>query len=168
MQVESGHFEGVSLDGVKWAVAYHWPGPLHEGNGTVKPYFDPATSAEQLDALGQILTGQAGGTWFEVLASVISEVKQPAVTPIDFDVSGKTGAIKIGDVIENRFEPIRNPVTEAEYSIQVRIPAGMEYSDDGVAEILRSATMTSSDDISFDHTGCHTSFVERQTFGSHR
>jgi hypothetical protein len=168
MQVETGHFEGVPLDGVKWAVAYHWPGPLHEGNGTVKPYFDPSTSAEQLEALGQILTGQAGGTWFEVLASVVSEVKQPVVTPIDFEVSGKKGAIKIGDVIENRFEPMRNPVTGAEYSIQVRIPGGMEYSDAGEAEILRSATMTSSDEISFDHKGCHTSFVERQTFGSHR
>ena len=42
-------------------IAYHWPGPLHEGNGTVKPYFDPATTEEQLGALGQILTGQAGG-----------------------------------------------------------------------------------------------------------
>ena len=27
---------------IHWAVAYHWPGPLHEGNGTVKPYFDPS------------------------------------------------------------------------------------------------------------------------------
>ncbi len=76
MKVETGHFDSVSLDGVKWAVAYYWPGPLHEGNGVVKPYFDPSTTSEQLDALGQILTGQAGGVWFEVLASVISEVKQ--------------------------------------------------------------------------------------------
>jgi hypothetical protein len=45
MQVEQGHFENVSLDGVKWAVAFHWPGPLHEGNGTVKPYFDPSQTA---------------------------------------------------------------------------------------------------------------------------
>src|SRR5438552_120086 len=61
MKVDQGHFGDVSLDGVKWAVAYHWPGPLHEGNGTVKPYFDPATTPDQLTALGQILTGQAGG-----------------------------------------------------------------------------------------------------------
>ena len=26
MKVEHGNFDGVSLDGVKWAVAYHWPG----------------------------------------------------------------------------------------------------------------------------------------------
>jgi hypothetical protein len=87
MQVEQGHFDHVSLDGVKWAIAFHWPGPLHEGNGTVKPYFDPSATPEQLNALGQILTGQAAGTWFTVLASIISEVKQPAIVPIAFEVS---------------------------------------------------------------------------------
>jgi hypothetical protein len=168
MKVDTGHFDSVSLAGVKWAVAYHWPGPLHEGNGTVKPYFDPSTTSEQLDALGQILTGQAGGSWFEVLSSLVSEVKPPAVTPIAFEVSGKRGAINIGDVIENRFAPLQNPVTGADVSIQVRIPGGMEYSDEGEAEILTSETMRSSDEIGFDHTGCHTSFVEHQTFGSHR
>ncbi len=168
MQVATGHFDTVLLDGIKWAVAYHWPGPLHEGNGTVKPYFDPSMTPEQLQALGQILTGQAGGSWFAVLATVISEVKQPARAPIDFAVAGKRGTIRIGEVIENRFGPLQNPVTGAELVIQVRIPGGMEYSDQGEADILRSETMRSSDEIGFDHTGCHTSLVEHQTFGSHR
>lgn len=169
MRVEEGEFDGVSLDGVKWAVAYHWPGPLHEGNGTVKPYFDTQTSQEQLDALGRILTGQAGGGWFEVLSTIITEVKQPAVVPIDFEVSGKTGTIKIGDAIENRFAPITNPVTGEEESMQILISGGLEYSQgEGAAEVLRTQTMRSSDEISFDHSGRHTSFVEHQTFGSHR
>jgi hypothetical protein len=103
-----------------------------------------------------------------VLATIISEVKQPAVAPIGFDVSSKRGTIKIGEVIENRFGPLQNPVTGAEVAIQVRIPNGMEYSDQGEADILRSETMRSGDEISFDHTGCHTSFVEHQTFSSHR
>ena len=168
MRIDTGHFENVSLDGVKFAVAYYWPGPLHEGNGTVKPYFDPSTTSEQLDAMGQILTGQAGGVWFEVLASVVSEVKEPVVTPINFELSGKHGEIKIGDGIENRFAPLKNPVTGNDVPIQVRIPGGMEYSDAGEAEILISETMRSTDEIAFDHTGCHTSLVEHQTFGSHR
>ncbi|HEX8069282.1 MAG TPA: DUF1326 domain-containing protein [Pyrinomonadaceae bacterium] len=168
MKVDEGHFGDVSLDGVKWAVAYHWPGPLHEGNGTVKPYFDPATTQEQLGALGQILTGQAGGTWFEVLASIITEVKPPAIAPIDFEVTDKTGKIMIGDMIENRFAPLKNPVTGQDVAIQVRIPGGMEYSDQGEAEIVRSELMRSTDEIGFDYAGCHTSLVERQTFGSHR
>jgi len=168
MKVDKGHFGDVSLDGVKWAVAYHWPGPLHEGNGTVKPYFDPATKSDQLDALGQILTGKAGGSWFEVLASIITEVKSPAVVPIDFEFAGKRGKIKIGDAIENQFAPIKNPVTGDDASVQVRIPGGMEYSGEGEAEILQSQVMRSTDEIGFDYSGSHTSLVEQQTFGSHR
>jgi len=168
MKVDKGYFGDVSLDGVKWAVAYHWPGPLHEGNGTVKPYFDPATKSDQLNALGQILTGKAGGSWFEVLASIITEVKSPAVVPIDFEFAGKRGKIKIGDAIENQFAPIKNPVTGDEASVQVRIRGGMEYSGEGEAEILQSQVMRSTDEIGFDYSGSHTSLVEQQTFGSHR
>ncbi len=168
MKVDQGNFDGVSLDGVKWAVAYHWPGPLHEGNGTVKPYFDTSTKPEQLNALGQILTGQAGGGWFEMLSTIVTEVKSPAIVDIDFEFSGKSGKIKIGDAIENRFDSIKNPVTGDEASVQVRIPGGLEYSDQGVAEIVRSEVMRSTDEIGFDYSGCHTSLVEQQTFGSHR
>jgi len=168
MKVEQGNFDGVSLDNVKWAVAYHWPGPLHEGNGTVKPYFDTSTKPEQLNALAQILTGQAGGGRFEMLSTIVSEVKQPAIVDIDFEFSGKNGAIKIGDAMENRFAAIKNPVTGDEASVQVRIPGGLEYSDQGVAEIVRSEVMRSTDEIGFDYSGCHTSLVEQQTFGSHR
>lgn len=168
MNVEEGSLDGVSLDGIKWVVAYHWPGPLHEGNGTVKPYFDTGMSDEQKNALGQILMGQAGGTWFEVVASIVSDVKEPAVVPIDFEVSGRNGTIKIGDGMENTFAPIKNPVTNDDEQVFVRIPGGMEYSGEGEAEILQSQTMRSTDEIGFDHTGCHTSLVEEQEFGSHR
>ncbi|GAC1554515.1 MAG: hypothetical protein NVS2B7_30480 [Herpetosiphon sp.] len=168
MTIEQGQFDGVSLDGVKWAIAYHWPGPLHEGNGTAKPYFDPATTPEQLEVMGKILMGQAGGTWFQVLASVITTVKQPAIVPLDFEFKGKTGRIKIGDKIENDFGPIKNPVTGVEASIQVRIKDCMEYSGDGEAEILQSQTLRSTDEIAFNYTGSHTSFVEHQAFGSRR
>lgn len=61
MKVDEGAFDDISLSGVKWTVSYYWPGPLHEGNGIVKPYFDEAMSQEQIDALGQILMGQTGG-----------------------------------------------------------------------------------------------------------
>jgi hypothetical protein len=169
MKVESGNFDGVSLNGVKFGVAYHWPGPLHEGNGTVKPYFDPSTNEEQLNALGQILTGQAGGSWFEVLASMTTTVKDPGIVPIDFEISGKTGKIKFGSNVENEFSPVKNPVTGDEAEFYVRVVGGMEYSaNGGEAEILQSQVLRSSDEIAFDVAGSHTSLVENQTFGSHR
>jgi len=168
MQVDSGNFDGVSLDGIKWAAAYHWPGPLHEGNGTVKAYFDVGMTDEQKNSLGQILMGQAGGTWFEVIASIVSDVKEPAVVPIDIQLSGRNGTLRIGDTIQNEFAPIKNPVTEEEERVLVQIPGGMEYSGDGYAEIVKSSTLRSTDEIAFDRPGSHVSLVEQQEFGSHR
>jgi len=169
MRVDEGSFDGVSLAGSKWCVAFHWPGPLHEGNGTVKPYLDPSMSQEQMDCIGQILTGQAGGTWFEVLASIVTDVKEPAVLPIDFQVEGRTGTIKVGDVMENSFAPIKNPVTGEEETVRVAIPGGLEYSrGDGIAEILESDTLHSTDEIAFSHGGVHTSLVSNQDWGNDR
>jgi hypothetical protein len=168
MQVTEGDHDGVSLDGIKWAAAYHWPGPLHEGNGTVKPYFDVGMSDEQKNALGQILMGQSGGTWFEVIASIVSDVKEPAVVPIDVQISGRKGMIKIGDTVENEFAPIKNPVTDEDEQVFIQIPGGMEYSGEGYADILRSSTLRSTDEIAFDRPESHVSLVENQEFGSHR
>jgi hypothetical protein len=169
MEIKHGNFDDISLDGVKWAVAYHWPGPLHEGNGTVKAYFDPSTSEEQLNAMGQILTGQAGGTWFEVVASIVSEMKDPAVVPLDFQFNGRSAKIKLGDTVENVYAPIKNPVTGDEETVIVKIPGGMEYSqNDGEAQVVQSSTLKSTDEIAFDYEGSHMSCVEEQTFGSHR
>jgi hypothetical protein len=169
MRVDEGSFESVSLAGSKWCVAFHFPGPLHEGNGTVKPYLDPSMSPEQMDRIGQILAGQAGGSWFEVLAAIVTEVKDPAIVPIDFQVEGRAGTIRVGDVMENSFAPIKNPVTGKEETLRVAIPGGMEYSRGaGVAEILRSDTLRSTDEIAFSHGGVHTSLVSNQDWGSDR
>src|SRR5947208_3065390 len=36
MHVKQGHFGSVSLDGVKFVGVVDFPGPLHEGNGTLQ------------------------------------------------------------------------------------------------------------------------------------
>jgi hypothetical protein len=71
--------------------------------------------------------------------------------------------------MENGFAPITNPVTGQEETVQVAIPGGMEYSrGEGVAEILRSDTLRSTDEIAFSHGGVHTSLVSDQDWGSDR
>lgn len=169
MRVDGGELDGVALAGSKWCVAFHWPGPLHEGNGTLKPYLDSSMSPEQMAAIGKILSGQNGGSWFEVVASIVTEVKDPAIVPIDFQIDGRTGTITVGDVMENTFAPIKNPVTGADETVRVAIPGGLEYSrGDGVAEVLASSSLRSTDEIAFNHAGVHTSLVSHQDWGSDR
>ena len=76
------------------------------------------------------------------MASIVTDVKEPAVVPIDFQLEGRRGTITVGDRMENRFAPIKNPVTGDEETVRVCIPGGLEYSrGDGVAEILTSQTL---------------------------
>jgi hypothetical protein len=61
MEITDGAFGDTSISGLKWAATYYWPGPLHEGNGNMQPFIDANASAEQRDALLQIMSGQNGG-----------------------------------------------------------------------------------------------------------
>ena len=42
------------------------------------------------------------------------------------------------------------------------------WMNDGEAQVVRSDVLKSTDEIAFDYEGSHTSYVEEQTFGSHR
>ncbi len=95
-------------------------------------------------------------------------MKDPAIVPIELEFSGRNGTVKLGDQVENTFSPIKNPVTGEEERVLIRIPGGMEYSGVGDAEVVRSETLKSTDEIGFDYTGSHTSLVEEQEFGNHR
>src|SRR4029453_6899865 len=83
MNVTEGDFEGTDLTGVRWAVTVHWPKALHDGDGTAEVYIDSGASDEQRAALGQILSGQAGGPIFEILSTIITTLHGPHFVPID-------------------------------------------------------------------------------------
>lgn len=167
MDVTGGYYEGgdlsADLTGIRWVTAFRWPGPLHEGNGTVKAYFDPSISEDQLRAMKRILSGRAGGGWFGLMAEIVNDVRAPALAPIDFRVDGRHGEIRIGEEMETVFAPLRNPVDGTEHVASIVIPNGMEYPPQG-AEVVDTPVLRSSGEVAFDHTGCHTSFVEQQVF----
>jgi hypothetical protein len=85
MRITEGYFGNVRLEGLIWVATYHWPGALHEGNGTMQPLIDERATPEQRDALLQILGGQQGGTFFEILASIVTTFLEPQFVPITFE-----------------------------------------------------------------------------------
>jgi len=56
--ITKGHYGDTSLDGVRAASVYYWPGPIHEGNGQMQLIIDQAASDAQRAALEAIMTGQ--------------------------------------------------------------------------------------------------------------
>ena len=158
MEIDQGYFGDVSLSGLRWVALYHWPGPLHEGNGTLLPIVDERATDTQRTALLTILSGQAGNPWFEVLASVVSKVLQPVFKPIEFecDVEARTAKCSVEGMMETVTEPIKNAVSGEEHRIRVDLPNGMEYFK---PEIARTTINKAEGELSYDCANAHSSLA---------
>ena len=161
VQIDKGRHGSTSLDGLRIAGIYRWPGAVHQGNGEAIAFIDRLADAAQREALLRILTGQdtkPGATVFNVFASTLAKVYEPVVTDIDFqvDVEGRRAHLKVEGYIDQRGEPILNPVTGAEYRGRIDLPNGFEYT---LAEIGRGWTKATGP-ISFDLADSYGQFAE--------
>lgn len=160
MRVTEGTYDGVSLAGLIWVGAVHWPGALHEGNGTLQPYMSEDATPEQRQALGAILTGQAGGALFEILAQVVSTVREPKFTHIDweFDIEKRRARVRVAGELETETEPLTVPATGDEQRVRVVMPGGFEYRE---MEVALAKTLESAlpGPLSFKHAGTHSSLA---------
>jgi len=140
MEITEGYFGDVRLDGLRIAGVYHWPGAMHEGDGTWWSVIDKAATEEQVDALFKIFGGeeQDATTGFAIYGSTIEHEPDPLFADIEFewDIVGATGRFKVEGVLEADIVPIKNPVTGEDHFITIRPRAGFEF---------REAEMASSD-----------------------
>lgn len=158
MEVEDGHYGKTSLKGLKFAATYHWPGPLHEGNGTVQPIVDERATPEQREAILTIMSGQAGGPWFELLASIVTTLHEPIFAPIriEHDLQARRAHVVVPGILETVTEPIQNVATGEAHRIQVCLPNGLEYR---TAETARAAVNKSTGRIAYDWPDSHSSLA---------
>jgi hypothetical protein len=144
MHITQGHFGAVSLGGLSFFVVVDFPGPLHEGNGTVQAIIEERATSEQREALFGILSGQnsAEGTIFHIFSLIVSKMLDPIFAPIhfEFDLPGRRAKVSIPGVLETENEPIRNPVTGAPHRIQVVMPEGFEHHSAEVCSARISST----------------------------
>ena len=158
MHILQGHFGDVSLDGLNWVVTYHWPGALHEGNGSVQPLIDERASEPQRTALLTILSGQVGDKWFEVLSAIVTTVHEPQFVPIDwrFDKPRRTARVYIPGFLSTDVSPLTVPADGSQQRVIVRMPDGMEYKEFEVAQ----ANLEGTGAVKFKHSGRHSSLAE--------
>lgn len=157
-RILSGHFGDVSLSETILAGTYHWPGALHEGNGTFQPYVLESATAEQREALLTIASGKAGNPWFEVLASVISTVLPPKFVPIEFqfDLNARRARVVIPGELETTSVPVINVATGQEHRVRLELPQGMEYHR---PEIATTGVLRSTGPIKFECPPAHSSLA---------
>jgi hypothetical protein len=132
-QFDAGKYGDVRLDGLRAALILSWPGPIHEGNGTMQAIIDERADLHQREALGKIMHGEDTkemATMWWVYAAMSPNRLETLYKPIDFemDVEKRTGRLTIAGVADMKGEPIRNPVTGAEHRVRIDLPHGFEYT----------------------------------------
>ena len=161
IQIDKGRHGNTTLDGLRMAGIFRWPGAVHEGNGEAQPIVDRRANAAQREAILRIMTGQdtqPGATVFNVFASTLTKAYDPVFADIDFevDVDKRRAHLRVDGYIDQRGEPIVNPVTGAEFRGRIDLPNGFEYT---LAEIGRGWTRASGP-IAFELADSYGQFAE--------
>jgi hypothetical protein len=139
-EIREGHFGETPLDGVRFALVVSWPGAIHEGDGTVQLIVDQAVGAEQREAIEQLVSGEHGGTYFEIFASVLPHKRDPLVAPIEIetDRERRVASLRVGELAEASIEPIKNPVSGEEHRARIDLPDGFEYKQAEMGNTARA------------------------------
>jgi hypothetical protein len=141
-KIHEGHFGDTRLDGLNCGFFVHFPGPVHEGNGTIQLIVDEKADTRQREALVKIMSGEETeemATMWWVFSAMSPNKLEPLFVPIDFevDVEGRRARLVIPGLLEASGEPIRNPVTGAEHRVRIDLPHGFEFR---IAEIGSGTT----------------------------
>jgi len=144
IEIDQGHHGDTNLDGLRLAGIFKYPGAVHHGNGEAVLIVDKRATAAQRNAILRIMSGQdtkPGATMFQIYASMLSKVYDPVFADIDFsvDIDKRRAHLKVAGYIDQRGEPILNPVTGAEHRIRIEPVGGFEFKK---AEIGRGWTTT--------------------------
>lgn len=152
LEVIDGEYGSVDLSGTRAVIGVKWPGAIHEGGGHVVLFVDENSSDKQVEGLATILSGQAGGMPWEVLAGTIDELEGPIRAPIAMIADGRRSSYSVPGVLDVRMAPLINPVSEKEQDVNIRYPSGGFMWDEG--EVGTTDTMEiSHDGMDFRYPG---------------
>ena len=160
-EIDSGHHGQTKLDGLRVALVFAWPGPIHLGKGEVVPIIDKRATPAQREALLRIVSGkdtEPGATIFQVFSTTFEKVHDPVFADIELqvDIDARRAHLKVPGYIETRGEPIVNPVTGKEHRARIDMPNGFEYH---VAEMGRGWSKTRGP-ISLDLSDSYGAFAK--------
>ena len=151
-EVIEGHYGDVDLAGARVVCAVKWPKAIHEGHGKGLVFIDESAKPEQVEGLGMIFSGQAGGMPWEALAATLDSVEGPFLKPIEMTVDGRRSSFRIPGVLDVSMAPIKDVMSGEDKDVHIVYPNGGFIWNDG--HIGTTDTMTVNyGDITFQHPG---------------
>ncbi len=107
--VESGRVDGVDVSGLNVALLADTPPKMIDGHWRVGLFIDAKASEEQSAKLAGVFSGQLGGP-MAALAPLISEFLGIESAPIQYEGSGRTHHVTIGDGVDIVVEDATSPL----------------------------------------------------------
>jgi len=109
-----------------------------------------------------IVSGKEGGTFFEIFASVVSNVLDAVYARIDLssDRDKRVAQLKVQGLGEFRVEPIKNPVTGEEHRAAIKLPNGFEYKEAEMGNCVENYATLGGKVISNKNSYAHFAAVE--------
>jgi hypothetical protein len=150
-RIQEGHYGNTRLDGLPVVGYARIPGPAFEGNWTMGMYLDQRATPQQVEALGAIFSGQAGG-WPAALSALIGRSLAPKQVPIDFQTVDGDVRITVPDLLEVGTERVPNPMPgQPPLDPKVSDLAVPFYT--GTARVRRSTRLKLTDpELSFEYS----------------
>ena len=103
MRINDGTFGDTDLGGVAFIIAISVDGPMAGGNWTVGLIIDDKASDAQVDAVGQICSGDVGGP-MEMGAALVGNFAGIERAAIEIDKQEMSFSVKAGELFENAAE----------------------------------------------------------------
>ena len=152
LHIQQGNYGNTRLNDLNVVLYFSIPGKVFEGNWTLGAYLDQRANQQQVQALGTILSGQAGG-FFAAAAGLIGNALPPKQVPIRFETVDGEHRVTVPGLLEIGSERIPNPMPG-------QPPLDSKANDlvvpifAGTANVRRSSSMKVTDpNLSFEHRG---------------
>jgi hypothetical protein len=161
LKIKEGNYGKTSLNGVNVVIAVWWPGAIHQGNGVAQIYIDDKASKDQEKAILEILSGNAGGKPWSILAKTFSTLLPPKRAPIQMEVRGKDTVLRVDNHVDVQAEPMRNPVTKDEAYADVVIHTYLIFNKGSLfSNKIHTVKESSHPKLNFSHPGQYLAVAE--------
>ena len=109
IRIDDGHFDDISLAGVKVALMMDLPGIMSRGNWTAALFVDEKASAQAVKSLTRIFTGRVGGTT-HLLSILVGQFLGVRQVPISYETKDETRIVHIKDYGGGEITPVKGKV----------------------------------------------------------
>ena len=151
-RIQEGKYGATGLDGLNFVLLVSFPGNAFDGHWTLGTYLDQRANQEQMQALGTILSGQAGGL-FAVLSGLVETALPVKSVAINFETVDGEHRITVPGLLEVGSERIPSPMPD-QPPLDISISNSVVPFYKGAVNVRRTAVLKLTDpDISFDHSG---------------